>query len=103
MDVTVPLVPPKVARVQLPDEGSAWQLAQAILGEGVAVVTVATDTRRLGSNAMLMHTNRLTQFAWGENSLHRHQAMCLRQGFRCGVVARPGFARDVDTPMISCP
>lgn len=61
-------------------------------------VTVATDTRRLGSNAMLMHTNRLTQFAWGENSLHRHHAMCLRQGFRCAVVDRPGFAHDIDTP-----
>jgi NADPH-dependent F420 reductase len=39
IDVTVPLVPPKVARVQLPGEGSAGQIAQAILGDEVAVVS----------------------------------------------------------------
>ncbi len=39
IDVTVPLVPPKVMRVQLPAEGSAGQIAQKILGEGVRVVS----------------------------------------------------------------
>ena len=39
IDVTVPLVPPKVARVQLPEAGSAGQIAQALLGEEVAVVS----------------------------------------------------------------
>ncbi len=39
IDVTVPLVPPKVARVQLPAEGSAGQIAQALLGEDVQVVS----------------------------------------------------------------
>ncbi|WP_372861536.1 NADPH-dependent F420 reductase [Spongiibacter sp.] len=39
VDVTVPLVPPKVARVQLPEEGSAGQIAQQILGDGVKVVS----------------------------------------------------------------
>lgn len=39
VDVTVPLVPPKVSRVQLPAGGSASQEAQALLGEGVKVVT----------------------------------------------------------------
>ncbi len=39
VDVTVPLVPPKVSRVQLPTGGSASQEAQALLGEGVKVVT----------------------------------------------------------------
>ena len=39
IDVTVPLVPPKVARVQLPEGGSAGQIAQTILGEEVAVVS----------------------------------------------------------------
>ena len=39
IDVTVPLVPPKVARVQLPEQGSAGQIAQEILGEDVAVVS----------------------------------------------------------------
>ncbi|MEE4143875.1 MAG: NADPH-dependent F420 reductase [Halieaceae bacterium] len=39
IDVTVPLVPPRVARVQLPPEGSAGQIAQALLGDEVAVVS----------------------------------------------------------------
>ena len=39
VDVTVPLVPPKVSRVQMPAAGSASQEAQNILGEGVRVVT----------------------------------------------------------------
>jgi NADPH-dependent F420 reductase len=39
VDTTVPLVPPKVMRVQLPPEGSAAAMAAAILGEGVRVVS----------------------------------------------------------------
>ena len=39
VDVTVPLKPPKVARVNIPEGGSAGQEAQAILGEGVRVVS----------------------------------------------------------------
>jgi NADPH-dependent F420 reductase len=39
IDVTVPLVPPKVGTVQLPPEGSAGKRAQDFLGEDVMVVT----------------------------------------------------------------
>ena len=39
IDVTVPLVPPKVGTVQLPEEGSAGKRAQDFLGEDVMVVT----------------------------------------------------------------
>jgi NADPH-dependent F420 reductase len=38
VDVTVPLVPPKVTKVQMPQAGSAAQEARDILGEGVEVV-----------------------------------------------------------------
>jgi NADPH-dependent F420 reductase len=38
IDVTVPLVPPKVTRVQMPEAGSASMEAQQIFGEGVRVV-----------------------------------------------------------------
>lgn len=38
VETTVPLMPPKVMRVQLPSEGSAAARAQAILGEGVRLV-----------------------------------------------------------------
>jgi len=39
IDVTVPLRPPKVGTVQLPAAGSAGQEAQALLGDGVKVVS----------------------------------------------------------------
>jgi predicted dinucleotide-binding enzyme len=38
IDVTVPLVPPRVSRVQMPPAGSAAQEAQQILGSDVQVV-----------------------------------------------------------------
>ena len=39
IDVTVPLVPPKVGTVQMPASGSAGEQAQAFLGEDVQVVS----------------------------------------------------------------
>ncbi|MCP1470359.1 hypothetical protein J3E64_002047 [Sphingobium sp. OAS761] len=39
IDVTVPLQPPKVARVQLPEGGSAVEALQRMLGDGVRVVS----------------------------------------------------------------
>ncbi len=39
VDVTVPLVPPKVNRVQLPEGGSAVLAMQQMLGDGVKVVS----------------------------------------------------------------
>jgi NADPH-dependent F420 reductase len=38
VDTTVPLMPPRVARVQLPKEGAAALIAQQIAGDGVSVV-----------------------------------------------------------------
>ncbi|MEK7835998.1 MAG: NADPH-dependent F420 reductase [Pseudomonadota bacterium] len=39
VDAVVPLVPPRVSLVQLPAQGSAAQIAQALLGESVRVVS----------------------------------------------------------------
>ena len=39
IDTTVPLMPPKVATVQLPNEGSAAEIAQNILDDDVRVVS----------------------------------------------------------------
>jgi hypothetical protein len=39
VDVTVPLMPPKVGTVQLPPEGSAGMAAQQLLGDSVKVVS----------------------------------------------------------------
>ncbi|MET0250959.1 MAG: NADPH-dependent F420 reductase [Novosphingobium sp.] len=39
IDVTVPLKPPKVSRVQLPEGGSAVEAVQKLLGDGIRVVS----------------------------------------------------------------
>ena len=39
LDTTVPLVPPRVARVQLPPQGSAALVAREVLGENVSLVS----------------------------------------------------------------
>ncbi len=39
VDVTVPIVPPKVSTVQIPPEGSAALQAQMILGDAVSVIS----------------------------------------------------------------
>jgi NADPH-dependent F420 reductase len=39
IDTTVPLLPPKVMRVQLPEEGAAAVRAQRVLGDGVTVAS----------------------------------------------------------------
>lgn len=53
LDATVPLVPPRVARVQLPPEGSAAVRGQKELGPEVRVVSAlhTVAAARLGSNA----------------------------------------------------
>jgi NADPH-dependent F420 reductase len=54
VDTTVPLVPPKVMRVQLPPEGSAGLTTQKILGPGTVVVSafqnVAADLLASGAD-----------------------------------------------------
>jgi NADPH-dependent F420 reductase len=55
IDTAVPLVPPKVSVAQLPTEGSAAQIAQALLGEKVRVVsafhTIAAAKLHAGERA----------------------------------------------------
>jgi 8-hydroxy-5-deazaflavin:NADPH oxidoreductase len=55
VDTTVPLVPPKVMRVQLPPEGSAAQRAQAQLGSGVTVVSAfhSVAAHKLATDAVI--------------------------------------------------
>ena len=53
VDTTVPLVPPKVARVQLPAEGSAAVRAQQIVGDDTEVVSAFQNVA-----ADLMATDR---------------------------------------------
>ena len=54
IDTTVPLVPPKVSRVQLPPEGSAAQRAEVCFGSGVRVVSAFQNV-----GAKHLHTGEL--------------------------------------------
>jgi NADPH-dependent F420 reductase len=49
IDATVPLVPPKVGTVQLPQGGSAAVAAQALLGDGVRLVSALQNADKLQS------------------------------------------------------
>ena len=55
IDTTVPLVPPKVVRVQLPPEGSAAVKAQQLLGEAVTVVSAfhSVAAHKLATDALI--------------------------------------------------
>ena len=53
IDATVPLMPPKVMRVQLPEEGSAALKAQSILGDCVTVISAFQNI-----SAELLQTNK---------------------------------------------
>jgi len=55
VDVTVPLVPPRVSRVQMPSGGSAAQEAREILGPGVEIV----DAFQNISFELLMHGQKI--------------------------------------------
>ncbi len=51
ISVTVPLVPPKIACVQLPEGGSAGQMAQEFLGDDVRVVTAFQNVAAVHLNS----------------------------------------------------
>jgi|SRR5580692_5245525 NADPH-dependent F420 reductase len=55
VDTTVPLVPPKVMRVQLPKEGSAAVAAQQLLGDAVTVVSAfhSVAAHKLATDAII--------------------------------------------------
>jgi 8-hydroxy-5-deazaflavin:NADPH oxidoreductase len=55
IDTTVPLVPPKVMRVQLPKEGSAAVAAQQLLGDAVTVVSAfhSVAAHKLATDAVI--------------------------------------------------
>jgi len=77
IDTTVPLVPPKVARVKLPAEGSAAVIAQQILGEDSDVVSAFQNVSAasLKYNAEVMSDVLVT----GDKSDARQKAVELAE------------------------
>jgi 8-hydroxy-5-deazaflavin:NADPH oxidoreductase len=88
VDVTVPLVPPRVTRVQMPPAGSAAQEAQAILGEDSQVVAAFQNV----SYEKLLHDGEVgcDVLVCGGNKAARAQVLELvRAGGMVGYDAGP--------------
>lgn len=104
IDVTVPLVPPRVARVQLPPEGSAGQIAQDLLGEGVAVVSAFQNV----AAAHLQDTEAVDcdVLVCGDKKDARAEVIKLVEaaglrGFHAGMIANAAAAEALTSVLIT--
>lgn len=104
IDVTVPLVPPRVARVQLPPEGSAGQIAQDLLGEGVAVVSAFQNV----AAAHLQDTGAVDcdVLVCGDKKDARAEVIKLVEaaglrGFHAGMIANAAAAEALTSVLIT--
>jgi NADPH-dependent F420 reductase len=78
VDVTVPLVPPDITRVQLPKGGSAAQEAQAILGSRVQVVAAFQNVSHV--HLMEEHPVPCDVLVCGDSQSAREQVLQLVSG-----------------------
>ena len=105
IDVTVPLVPPQVGRVQLPDGGSAVVKAQAMLGPGVRVVSAFQNV----SAELLSELDRPIDcdvLVCGDDRDARAKVMALAQdagmrAFHAGPLANSVVAEALTSVLIS--
>ncbi|KHK89079.1 NADPH-dependent F420 reductase [Novosphingobium malaysiense] len=103
VDATVPLVPPRVARVQLPEEGSAAVRAQTILGPDVAVVGAFHNV----AAAKLMGDARILcdVLVFGDDKQARAQVVELSEAmglraFQAGPLASSAAAEALTSVLI---
>ena len=105
IDVTVPLVPPQVGRVQLPDGGSAVVRAQAMLGPGVRVVS-AFQNVSAELLAELDHPVDCDVLVCGDDREARAQTIALAQdagmrAFHAGPLANSVVAEALTSVLIT--
>lgn len=103
IDVTVPLVPPKVMRVQLPAEGSAGQIAQKILGESVRVVSAFQNVA--AHHLQEGHALDCDVLVCGDDKEARAQVITLveaagMRGFHAGSIANAAAAEALTSLLI---
>lgn len=103
IDTTVPLVPPKVMRVQLPAEGSAAQRAQGLLGETVRVVSAFHNVaaHKLATDA---HVD-CDVLVFGDEKAARQVAIelveaCGLRGLHAGALANSAAAEALTSVLI---
>lgn len=103
IDVTVPLVPPKVARVQLPREGSAGQIAQELLGDDVAVVSAFQNVAAV--HLQEGHGVDCDVLVCGNKREAREQVIALveaagMRGFHAGMINNAAAAEALTSVLI---
>ena len=105
IDATVPLRPPRVARVQLPEGGSAVAALQAELGESVRVVSAFQNVsaHRLGD---LSHAIDCDVLVCGDDADARRTAIDLAasiglRAWHAGPIANSVVAEGLTSVLIS--
>lgn len=103
IDVTVPLVPPKVARVQLPPQGSAGQIAQELLGDDVAVVSAFQNVAAV--HLQEGHGVDCDVLVCGNKREAREQVIALveaagMRGFHAGMINNAAAAEALTSVLI---
>jgi NADPH-dependent F420 reductase len=103
IDTTVPLVPPKVMRVQLPPEGSAAQRAQGILGPSVTLVAAFHNVaaHKLATDA----TIDCDVLVFGDDKAARERVVGLcsaasLRGIHAGALANSAAAEALTSVLI---
>jgi len=104
IDVTVPLVPPKVARVQLPEGGSAGKIAQTLLGDDVAVVSAFQNVA--AAHLQEGHGVDCDVLVCGNKKDARQQVITLveaagMRGFHAGMIDNAAAAEALTSVLIT--
>ena len=104
IDVTVPLKPPKVGTVQLPEQGSAAQMAQTLLGEDVQVVSAFQNVSAQHLNED--HAIACDVLVTGNKKIARDQVITLVEaaglkGWHAGPLANSAAAEAMTSVLIS--
>ncbi len=104
IDVTVPLMPPKVGTVQLPPEGSAGAAAQRLLGDGVRVVSAFQNVA--AHHLQEGHGLDCDVLVSGDDKEAREKAIELvravgMRGFHAGPIANAAAAEALTSVIIT--
>ncbi len=104
IDVTVPLMPPKVGTVQLPQAGSAGREAQNLLGEGVRVVSAFQNVA--AHHLQEGHGLECDVLVTGNNKEARAEVITLveaagMRGFHAGPIANAAGAEALTSIIIN--
>jgi hypothetical protein len=70
----------------------------ALAGADAPTVVLAPDRHERGTNALLLRPPDAIPFAFGPDSLARHQAVATARGLPVRLYYAPGTALDLDTP-----